>query len=260
MSGKRLYRWAVGTGFGLLLGACFVCCGCFGLGMGQPYRSWYGVGPVQVLGGPDEAWLFMERNIVVEHPPRWAEHSACRVGCRQQVVVFTPQGVKDTIAIPEMREVTFHRNISRVFRQKDGFYLLHDPSMSWEGALLHWEGDHFELLPSEAYTKFLEKYGRGDGRVVVLETTLDRLTQENGWKLLLAEVDTVLMPFRFSWWGQRFELTVERGPGLTEVRLRSTGPGREWDAAVLSFDPTPREITRTEYQELRAHDEPGYRK
>ena len=30
------------------------------------FRAWYGLGVIQVLGGEDEAWIFLEKNIVTK--------------------------------------------------------------------------------------------------------------------------------------------------------------------------------------------------
>lgn len=229
------------------------------LGVGQPYRSWHAVGPIQVIGGPEEAWVFVEKNIVAERPG-WGEHRALRVGCNQQVVIITAEGVKSRISIPDGTEVTSHKNISRIFRQNDELYLLRGESMGRNGSLFKWETDHFNLLPLPSHDEFLKVHGLDKSNAPVFEPAIDGLTEKSRWKHLCVGVDWILAPFTFTWNGQRFEIKDDRQPGTTNVRIRSLGPDNRWEDVVLQFDPTPKEITGDEYQRLWDREELGYRK
>jgi hypothetical protein len=228
--------------------------------VGRP-RLWHQVGPIQVLGGPEEAWVFVEKELVAEPPGwGWGEQRFLSLGCNQEVVVINSRGVQRRITIPEGKEVTFHENISRIFRQEDGFYLLRGSSMGWHGSIFKWEENHFRLLPLHAYGDFLKAQGLEHSNVPEFDPAIGRLTEKNNWKHLLAERLWILAPFGFTWNGQRFEIIVRQEPTSTKLIIRSLQPGNQWEAVLLEIDPSPKRITRQEYRKLWDSEEPGYRK
>ena len=230
------------------------------LRMGHQYRSWHKLSAIQLLGNSKEAWVFLERDVVVEHPS-WGRHRRRTMAQKQDVIIITTTGLKKTISVPESRGPTFHRSISRVIRQEDRFYLLRDPSKYWYGSLFEWQEDHFELLPLKDYDAFLSAQALDNVIGPVFEPALDRLTEKNGWKHLGAGVDLFRgHPFHFTWNARPFEITVELEPPLTRVRLNSIDPGQEWHTVLLEFDAAPKTITQAEYYELWNREKAGYPK
>jgi hypothetical protein len=253
---------AIAVGSVLPTFACLVSClwGVFDDEGQGPYRSHYDLGLVHVIGGPDEAWVFIEKWVYAERPGSGSGgRRSTSVGSEQQVVVFTPDGVNRTIPIPTGLGITFHPNISRVLRQQDGFYLMRGESMGRHASLFRWQDNHFALLPLEAHHQFLKDHGLEHSRLPEFDPALDRLTEANGWRVLLA-VDRGPAPSAFEWNGRRFEMGVVWGPPETKLQLRCTDPARAWEAVILSFDPTSREITPDEYEALWKRKEPGYPK
>jgi hypothetical protein len=222
----------------------------------HPHMKRYGVGPIQVLGGPDEIWVFMERNILAARTG-WSDYYL-RIACDQEVIIFRASGEKKRISIPDGKEVTFHENMSRVFRHNNDLYLLRGASGGWHGSLFKWENDHFELMPLESYYDFVKANGL-DENIAQFDPGLDRLTEQGGWTHLCGDVDWIMAPFTFTWNGQEFEIEDERQPGDTKVHIRSLGLERQWEEVLLQFDPTPIEITRDEYERLWNSEEPGHR-
>jgi hypothetical protein len=203
-----------------------------------PYRS-DGLGAFQVLGGPDEAWAFVERNIY-EISSR-GEHRCLKIGYTQEVVVIAPTGVKERIpiSIPDSKAAeSFHPNLSRVLREQGSLYLLAS------NRIHQWEGDHFRVLPPESYRAFLARHGLEKSTYPPAEPALDALTAADGWKHFIAKECPWNTPESFTWRGQRFEIATEgEGEGQrTRLRLRCQGPDHRWEAVLLEIDPASRKI------------------
>jgi hypothetical protein len=224
-------------------------------GIGMPYRRVYEPGPIQIIGNDEEAWAFLQKDIIVTYPG-WLhlERSGIALESGQEVIVFNSKGVRSRITVPRWKEVSFHPNSNRVFRQQEGFSLLSGSSLLYERSLFTWKEDHFQLIPYDASERFLTAAGTDD----VFHPELDAITERNGWKHLYANHSLWSARSPFTWKGQLFELVVERNATVVKVHLRSLAKGEPWDAVLSEFSSVEEPLSRSEYNELRAHVAPGH--
>ena len=224
----------------------------------EPYETWQSIGPVQVLGGPDEVWVFAERSITVRLPGRLVEAPVRTAGHDQEVVVFDGAGEKLRIKIPGTGP-TFHPNLGRILRRADDFYLVHEESLNYYASVFRWSKDHFDLLPLPESEKWLKETGLAEARSEEVHDRFDRITKESGWKHLYHS-QSLYNTEPFTWGLLQLKFDFEEGPPLTLYRILSVEQGRRLMVTVLSFDPARRQIGRGEYAAISQFREPGHRK
>ena len=260
MTPSTPFRWWVWLGSVPFL----LCGGCIGFlffdpANREPYETWYAIGPVQVLGGPDEVWVFAEKSVVIRIPGRFVEAPIRTNGHHQEVVVFDANGPKERIVIPEMGP-TFHTNIGKVFRQADGFYLIQGQSMGYHRSMFRWSKDHFELMPLEESEAWLKKQGLDANKIPEFDPAIDKITEANGWKHLYGDKAQLLThEGPFAWKDLRMKFKVERD-AMTKYRIVSTDQDKPLELDVLAFDPARKQISRQESDEMFKDAVTGHRK
>src|SRR5262249_32362241 len=116
----------------VMVSAAILYCTLSGVGIGLPYRQVSAIGPVQMLGNKDEAWIFVDKTVWIIYPgwfPRTPRSR--RIGLTQEIFIITPKGVKQRLKIPRWQEVSFHTNSSRIFRHDNTFFLLQGGSLTY---------------------------------------------------------------------------------------------------------------------------------
>jgi hypothetical protein len=207
------------------------------------------------LGGPDEVWVFAEKNVEIRIPGRFVEAPVRTADRHQVVVVFNAEGEKDRISIPE-NGPTFHTNVGRIFRQADGFYLMQGASAGYHRSMFRWSKDRFELMPLEESEEWLKKVGLDTTRLPEFDPTIDQLTEANGWKHLWPNSPN---EESFAWNDLRLKILVERGTHA-KFQIMSTDPVKPLDVEVFAFESVRKQITREESDEMFKYELPGHRK
>lgn len=232
----------------------------FGCRQEGSYVCWEEIGPVQVLGGPDEAWLFVEREIRVHRPGWLVEPPVITMARSQEVIIITPTEPKKRIPIPGLKGPTVHPNIGRIFRDRDGFYLVQGQSMGFHRSIFRWQDDHFDLLPLEESESLLTAYGLGSSKLPQFDLAIDRMTESNGWKALYRDgAHFFVKEDPFTWKDRHFQFKVETDSSAIRYRLCCTEPGERWDVILIAVSTTTKEITQKEYDELTDLSTPGHR-
>jgi hypothetical protein len=225
----------------------------------EAYEMWYAIGPVQVLGGPDEVWVFAEKSVMIRVPGWFVEAPIRTNGHHQEVVVFDAKGEKDRCIIPELGP-TFHTNIGRIFRQADGFYLIQGEFMGYHRSMFRWSKNHFELMPLEESEDWLKKVGLDAKKVPEFDPAIDKISAANGWKHLYEDkAQLVIEEGAFDWKDLRLRFKVERD-AVTKYRVVSTDMKKPLEIDILGFNPVKRQITRKETKEMFKNAGTGHRK
>lgn len=244
----------------LLLPPVLVCGSCVGFlayGSLKPCEIWERVGPVQVLGGPDEVWVFAEKDVMITNPGFLASPNVVNIGHYQTVVVFDATGEKQRFSIS--KGPSFEPNFGPIFRQEDGFYLIHGQSMGQYRSMFRWSEDHFDLMPIEESEQWLRKVGLDSTRLPEFDSKIDQITLENGWKHLSGEeFEAAIEDEEFSWNGTRFKCeVVDNG---TRFRIAFADQVQPFDVTIFDLDPVRKKISRQKSRERFPYEVYGHSK
>jgi hypothetical protein len=229
----------------LTLSAVLVVFYCWSSGMFGSYSKRLALGPIQVIVGPEEAWCFVEIDRVVHRPGPLVEPPNITMGHVQELIIFTPQGIKRRIPISIHNGVTFHPNISYIFCLDGEFYLYEGFSMLTQRSVYKWQDDHFELLPlaeSEALLK-AEQLDNQD------PAEIEQVPRSNGWHRAFHDRGWFFEPARFEWAGRSFEIAKIDEEKLVRLEVRSLGE-QPWSSDLVQFDASPVTLSRKEHASL----------
>ncbi len=130
------------------------------------YHVWFTPGQIQALGNENELWIFLEIDKMAYRPNvRYDTPKIIPIGHFQEVVVLQRDGSRSRFRVSIDNGVTFHPNISLIFRAKGQLYLYMGESMFFKTSLFVWKRDHFELLSLETGDKFLDQYFSKDRKI-----------------------------------------------------------------------------------------------
>ena len=255
---RTVFLWLSGVGCSIPIAFCLVMFAVDYRSFTDPYQTWYAVGPVQVLGGPDEVWIFAEKRTMIRIPGMSASAPVRSQGHVQEVVVFDAKGEKRRTTISKPSP-TFHTNISRVFRKEDDFYLIKGESMGYHRSLFRWSETQFELMPLGESEAWLEQVGLKD-KLPESDPALDRITEKNGWKHLYDDKAQLgIKEESFAWNGLRLQFKVDQGP-IGKYRLVSLDQGNPLDITLFEFDQRAKDISRKELDGLHPDPIPGHKR
>lgn len=234
---------------------CGSCVGFFVYDSLKPSEIWEQVGPVQVLGGPDEVWVFAEKDVMIANPSYLASPTYVNIGHYQTVVVFDAKGEKKSFVISN--GPSFHPNFGPIFRRADGFYLVHGESMGQYRSVFRWSKDHFELLPIEESENWLKQNNLDATRLPEFDPAIDQITVRNGWKHLLGEAFRGSVEDEgLSWNGMRLKCeVVDKG-----TRFRIASADQPFDVTIFDLDPVRKQISGQKAREMFPHKEYGHSK
>jgi hypothetical protein len=201
------------------------------------------VGSFQVIAGPDEAWLLVEKIIVADRPGPPIVRNRSDFQGDQVVVVFDHSGVKQVFNIPEGAEVTFNSNATRAFRHDGQTHIAH------RGAVFRWNGERFLRLPDPENKELTATHGL-NARPPLIQGKIDELTEQSGWKHLAVGRGPWALPPAFGWHGNQYRIEMLDGPGSVQLRLVSQGEEKSWGVTVMQCDPIRRRISWDEYRRL----------
>lgn len=238
---KRL-RWTVAIIFALP----FVYALGDGVLWNAEYREFSRLGSVQVLAGPKEMWIFFQVDHCVTRTCRLCSHPSRTVGHFQQVLMIDDVGHVERVKIPLETGITFHPNLSTIYRVGDPVYLCEDESATFRRSLFQWSGEKFELLPlaeSESLLASLPKDEEGN------RVDWDRFFRESEWKQPVAE-SYLLDDVSFDWNNRRYTIEFMEGSATTRAQLKCDSTKQEWATLICEVDNTFRAIDRREFQRL----------
>lgn len=130
------------------------------------YHVWFTPGQIQALGNENELWIFLEIDKMAYRPNvGYDTPKIIPIGHFQEVVVLQRDGSRSRFRVSIDNGVTFHPNISLIFRAKGQLYLYMGESMFFKTSLFVWKRDHFELLSLETGDKFLDQYFSKDRKI-----------------------------------------------------------------------------------------------
>jgi hypothetical protein len=230
--------WAAWIFFGLV---CSIALVSYWEGRG-PYEIWQTVGPIQVLGGPDTVWVFAEEKTQLAGPGPFAAPPTT-VDCRQVVVIFDANGIKERIQIPEGGP-TFHPNVNRIVRESNDFFLV-------GSGLYRWQEKQFELIPEPDAEAWLAKNELSTASLPVSARMIDNITMSNSWKHLYEERSPTRSEAGiFRWKNVNYEFQLSRNATM-EYRLLSSDPIHPIDISVLSVDFAKKQLTSEQAEAMR---------
>lgn len=210
----------------------------------RPNLAWEQPGPMQVLAGRDELWLFLEveraellRGKLVSAPIRTRP-------VRRWVVVVGRDGSVERFELAGGDGCpSLHRNFGRVFRLDDALYALDARDRSF--AAWGWRGTRFGRLSSSETGDLLKEADLVSDPRAVFEPVLDAHSRDSGWEPAFTKTDAYWtrrddgfeLRERFRWWGLdatcAFEVIGE-GPDAT---LALTVEGRDAPVPLYTLDP-----------------------
>lgn len=174
------------------------------IGLFGTHTTWHQLGPIQIVGGPYEAWCFVEVRRMVRRPGVLVEPKVINLGHSQEVIAFTPDGMKERIAISIQDGVTFHHNIGRVFWLNEAFYLFQGFSMNVHRSVYRWRGDQFELLPLAESEELLKMHGLDASGPQDIEPFPDF----DGWERVFADRGRLITQNEFAWKRMTFRIEI----------------------------------------------------
>ncbi|MEZ6184013.1 MAG: hypothetical protein R3F62_03265 [Planctomycetota bacterium] len=235
-------------------GTCLAPC----LWLGVPRSSvlsWEELGSIQVLAGPDEAWVFVQVDRVVVLQDPLASAPRRTIGHRQAVAVIERDGDTRVIPVARPNGVTFGSYLTRAFRDQGRVCLLEDESLGQRRSVFVWEVDRFRLLPLDESEALLSATGLDALGPSDLWAAVDARTAANGWSFLPHDLGD------FTWSGARYRVSRRPQETFTEVVLRRLDtPDR--DPTVLGrFDPRRVELSSDEaHARWGGPDQRGHRR
>lgn len=197
-------------------------------------------GGMQVLAGPDELWCFVQIDqcattsapLSPSGRPRERIHS-------QEVIVVSKSGEVRRIRVPRQDAVTFHRNVSTIFRHAGEFNLLRDPHS--RRALYRWENGRFKRLPRHQLDAIVRSYALHDFHYDV--DGLDRVTESSRWTRLPARYQAD----SFEWDGMVVEIR-DRSRGHEATLELESGVDPQWTVELVKFRFAPRPISCAQFK------------
>lgn len=221
------------------------------------YVTWYSAGPIQVLGDESELWLFLEFDRLVHREEKlYDAPGTYPVGHFQEILVFNQAGLKDRIRIGSQDNidgVTFHPNITNIFRYDSDFYLYYGRSRDREESLFKWSkvAKRFLLLSvNDASVVFKEFPSSGDYGEI--EEGLNKLSVMYGWNTQYA--DRGISDNRFSWNGNNFIITLLDKDHTFEIKIDN-----DIEPIVLTIDKKMEFIDHKMFKQL-SREEAGHLK
>lgn len=207
-----------------------------------PYEIWQTVGPIQVLGGPDTVWVFAEEKTQLAGPGLFAAPPTT-VDCRQVVVIFDANGIKERSPIPEGGP-TFHPNVSRIVRESNNFFLI-------GSGLYQWQKKQFELIPEPDAEAWLAKNELSTVSLPVSAQMIDKITMSNNWEHLYEKRSPTRSEAGiFQWKNVNYEFQISRNATM-EYRLLSSDPIHPLDISVLSVDFARKQLTKAQAESMQ---------
>ncbi len=203
--------------------------------------TWTEIAYIQVLEGPGEVWVFAGVDRVTDYSDepfaRLMSARPRRTVARLLVFTVDARGKVTSREIPAATGLSFHPNLSLIYRDSDGFGLYSRASMGRPMALYRWRGDGFVPLP--------EGEARGDAEAVATRASakiggfLDDLTEKSGWRrwsgrafMLEAEGG-----FRSEAHKLRVSTRQEHTPGRTSaILVESTSEVGPWSLELLGVE------------------------
>lgn len=230
---------------------CGSCVGFFVYDALKPCEIWEQVGPVQVLGGPDEVWVFAEKDVMITNPSFLASPTYVNIGHYQTVVVFDAKGEKQRFSIS--KGPSFQPNFGPIFRQADGFYLIHGESMGQYRSMFRWSNNHFDLMPLEESESWLKEMGLGSVRLPEFDPAIDQITEANGWKHLLRDAfEGSVEGEEFTWNGM--QLACEVSDKGKRFRIASVDQNQPFDITIFEMDPVRKKTSRQKADQRFPYD------
>lgn len=187
--GRKLVGWSL---VGWVLGPLTCCLSCawfsaWSTGAGKQSTTSELFDSVQVIAGPEELWLFLEVDRLVCRPGAFVDPPIVSVGHRQIVVIVSADGAAKRIVVGHANGVSFHENLGRVFRHRDGIYLYQGRSMNTRESVFVWTIDRFQLMSIADGDDLLRQNGLADLHPARVHAAFDGLTLGSGWQPLLAK-------------------------------------------------------------------------
>lgn len=233
-----------------ILAGLFLMCGglCSGItGWLQPHYTWNACGPFQIVAGPDpdEMWCFVQLDRWVRRPGWLVEPPSITLGHEQEVIVIAKGEIKKRIKVSIPDGVSFHPNISTIYRLNDEFFLYEKFSMNIHRSIFIWQTDHFELLPlqeSEAFLKSegLDALGPGEIEKHPRLNESQRAPIDSRW---------IFEPVSFAWNGAHCEVELIQSGDTKRLQLRRTDEP-PWTVDLIEYDTTRKVLSNREHRAL----------
>ncbi len=220
--------------------SCLFCIGCT-----EKFCSWYSNGPIQVIGGNDQLWLFIEIDRMVGRSYKtYDAPSVYPVGHIQDILVISKSGEisrKIRVNTVDNRDgATFHPNNSHVFiGGNQEIYLYEFASSDNQGSLFLWKESikRFVLSTNEDGQKYLKGIHAEFFNLNAWDQTrqLDLVSKKNGWGPVYA--DTSIRDDKFTWNGIAFKISCvgEKDKDYFEIKIESDKPMKDFPI-VLRYD------------------------
>lgn len=250
----RVFKWG-------LLGTALLLCGvvvyaCLAIAPQQHFSTRQSLGAVQVLGGPDELWCFVEVDRIVHNSDPIASPTSFSLGHTQEVLVLSESGDVRRIPVSIPEGVTFHSNISCILPVDGEIYLYQGFSMNTYRSVYRWETDHFRLLPLAESEPFLRIHALD--AIDPADDAIDQIPLSPDWKRVYHDRGSILEPV-FQWNGHTYELEY------TNLDDSDTGSlslhrvdGRSWTVELISWETTIKPITRDEMDAISDRRQRGH--
>lgn len=213
------------------------------------YTTWYSTGPIQVIGSNSEVWLFLEFDRIVSTGRRGYDYpTAYPIGHFQDVLVIDRNGLKNKMRIADIDNtngVTFHPNITRIFRLNDNFYLYSGPSMLYQESLFEWNEsqERFSLLEIQEASAVLNEL---PSRYTVRDSfdAVDSESEASGWDVLYR--DSAIAEGKFTWNGVEFYIAAISTEHQINVEIRNS----ENLSLMLEYERAFEKITKEMFENL----------
>lgn len=190
---------------------------------------------VQVLANDDELWCFIEIS-QIGYPANGSSSGFSMLGHTQWVVIVSASGERRRIAVPEPNGVTFHPNLSHIFRHEDQFCLF--TNLYKTRRVYRWDNNQFVRLGPSDSEAILKQHSL-DKRFPI---EFDRVDLENGWKKL--HKGLTFFGEEFHWRGKKMQLGHTRCNSIVTCQLSQLGE-RSWTLDLVSFDRTPQRLSKS---------------
>ena len=198
------------------------------------YSTFQRCSGVQFLASPHELWCFIEVDRVVIRPSPLASPRGLALGHHQEVLVVSDSGDVRRIPVSIPDGVTFHPNISHIFRLGDEFYLYQGFSMNTHRSVYKWDQDHFDLLPLHESEALLKQHSLDEFDPA--EDAVERIQLAEKWSKVFKDRGSfVEFDPTFEWNETQFQIRHVIRNGITSLHLdRLDDPS--WSANLISYD------------------------
>jgi len=255
----------------LLFLAIFVI---FITGCDEKIFVYYYPGSFQAIGDKNKLYIFLQIDRIVKRGYSVSDApTKYRCGHRQLIIVVDRQkGFLETIELHKSENnkdgVTFHPNISFIFRYNNNFYILKGGSKNYYRSLFKWniKDKRFILLPRDNGNKILKLIGiKENDTYGDVEDKLKSCSLKEGWnfyhsKIQIEDESTLTDKDKLKW--ENLELTVSMIKRKNDFDLKIQSNRINDDVLILNFAYKSKIIDKNIYDSYEiesGHAKPWYK-